>query len=499
MTIEREESDLIKQRRTKLEAINSKGIYAYGGKFAITSSIKELTDNFADGQNATIAGRLMACREHGKAKFYDLKDSTGKIQLYVKADIVGPDAFELSNNTDIGDFIGVSGETFKTRTNEPSIKVLKFEMLSKSMRPLPEKWHGLKDVETRYRQRYVDVIMNDDVKKVFVARSNIVSEIRRFLDTKGFLEVETPMMQSIPGGAAGKPFKTHHEALDMDLYLRVAPELFLKRLLVGGFDKVYEINRNFRNEGISTRHNPEFTMLEVYEAYSDCAGMMKLTESLIMDLAEKVIGKTSFEYQGKAIDLSKWERISFAELMKEQFGIIPEEKPEEWVKKLKSKGIEIEGKELSRTQIINIVGELIEPKANNHPVFVVDMFREMCPLAKTKKDNPLLTDRFELYMGGMEIANAYSELNDPVEQKNRFEADIADLKDKKNKIDEDFVRALEYGMPPAGGLGIGIDRLVMILTNSPSIRDVILFPQLKPETSHKPDSKLREVPRSENT
>jgi lysyl-tRNA synthetase class 2 len=481
MTIEREESDLIKQRRAKLDAITSKGIYAYGGRFDITSSIKGIIDNFAEGAAVTIAGRIMACREHGKAKFYDLKDSTGKIQLYVKADIVGPDAFELSNNTDIGDFIGISGETFRTRTNEPSIKVLKIEMLSKSLRPLPEKWHGLKDVETRYRQRYVDVIMNDDVKKVFVARSNIVSGIRRFLDSKGFLEVETPMMQSIPGGAAGKPFKTHHEALDMDLYLRIAPELYLKRLLVGGFDKVYEINRNFRNEGISVRHNPEFTMLEVYEAYSDCAGMMKLTEDMITNLAAKVTGKTNFEYQGKTIDLSKWERISFADLMKEQFGIVPEEKSEEWIKKLKIKGIEIEGKELSRTQVINIVGELIEPKAHNHPVFVVDMFTEMCPLAKTKRDNPLLTDRFELYMGGMEIANAYSELNDPIEQNNRFKKDIADLKDKKNKIDEDFVRALEYGMPPAGGLGIGIDRLVMILTNSPSIRDVILFPQLKIE------------------
>lgn len=498
MANEHEENDLIKQRRMKLEAIKSRGVYAYGGKFPTTSSIKELTDNFSEGKTATIAGRVMACREHGKAKFYDLKDFTGKIQLYLKADIVGSDAFELSNNTDIGDFIGVSGETFKTRTNEPSIKVLKLEMLSKSMRPLPEKWHGLKDVETRYRQRYVDVVMNDDVKKVFVARSNIVSEIRRFLDSKNFLEVETPMMQSIPGGAAGKPFKTHHEALDMDLYLRIAPELYLKRLLVGGFDKVYEINRNFRNEGISTRHNPEFTMLEVYEAYSDCAGMMKLTEDMITHLAEKILGKNSFEYQGKAVDLSKWERISFALLMKEQFGIVPEEKPEDWIRKLKNKGIEIEGKELSRTQVINIVGELIEPKAHNHPVFVVDMFREMCPLAKTKRDNPLLTDRFELYIGGMEIANAYSELNDPAEQKNRFEADIADLKDKKQKIDEDFVRALEYGMPPAGGLGIGIDRLVMILTNSPSIRDVILFPQLKPETSHKPDSKIREIPQGEN-
>lgn len=481
MSVEHEENELIKQRRTKLDAINRKGIYAYGGKFDTSSSIKELTDNFAEGRAVTLAGRIMACREHGKAKFYDLKDSAGKIQLYVKSDIVGTEAFELSNNMDIGDFAGVSGETFKTRTGEPSIKVLKLEILSKSIRPLPEKWHGLKDVETRYRQRYVDLVMNDDVKKVFIARTKIVSGIRSFLDSKGFLEVETPMMQSLPGGAAGKPFKTHHEALDIDLYLRIAPELFLKRLLVGGLDKVYEINRNFRNEGISTRHNPEFTMLEVYEAYSDCSGMMRLTEDLITDLAQKILGKTNFEYQGKTIDLSKWEKISFADLMKEQFGITPEEEQGEWVKKLKKKGIEIEGKELSRTQLINIVGELIEPKAHNHPVFVVDIFKEMCPLAKAKRDNPLLTDRFELYVGGMEIANAYSELNDPIEQRKRLEEDLKETKNEQRTIDEDFLRALEYGMPPAGGLGIGIDRLTMILTNSPSIRDVILFPQLKPE------------------
>ncbi len=487
MTIEREESELIKQRRAKLDAINRKGIYAYGGRFETTSSIKELTGNFTEGKAVTLAGRLMACREHGKAKFYDLKDSTSKIQLYVKADIIGEEGFELSDNLDIGDFVGVKGETFKTRTGEPSIKATELVILSKSLRPLPEKWHGLKDIETRYRQRYVDLVMNDDVKKVFITRSRVVSEIRSFLDNKGFIEVETPMMQSIPGGAAGKPFKTHHEALDIALYLRIAPELYLKRLLVGGFDRVYEINRNFRNEGISTRHNPEFTMLEVYEAYSDCAGMMKLTEELITNLAQKILGKTTFEYQGKTVDLSRWERISFAQLMKEQFGIIPEESQEEWIKKLKKKGVEIEGKELSRTQVINIVGELIEPKAHNHPVFVIDIFKEMCPLAKCKKDNPLLTDRFELYIGGMEIANAYSELNDPIEQKARFEEDLKEVHDPRStihdprKIDDDFVRALEYGMPPAGGLGIGIDRLVMILTDSASIRDVILFPQLKPE------------------
>ena len=502
-----DENELIKQKRSKLDAIAKAGIYPFGGKFETSSSIKELTDNFAESKTVALAGRIMAVRSHGKSAFYDIKDSSGKIQGYFKADIVGPETFEFLKQIDIGDFIGIKGETFKTRTGEPTVIVKELTLLAKSLRPLPEKWHGLKDVETRYRQRYVDLIVNDDVRKVFLARSKIITHIRKFLDEKNFLEVETPMMQSIAGGAAGKPFKTHHEALGIDLYLRIAPELYLKRLLVGGFDKVYEINRNFRNEGISIRHNPEFTMLEVYEAYSDCEGMMKLTEMLITSLAKDVLGKTDLEYQGKKIDLSKWERVSFADLMKEQFGITPDDSQEDWVKKLKKKGIEIEGKDVSKTQLINIVGELVEPKAGNHPVFVVDIFKEMCPLAKVKKDNPLLTDRFELYMGGMEIANAYSELNDPIEQKVRFEEElreggIGEEKGKEGKgkegkekegegkagkgrpkrvIDEDFVRALEYGMPPAGGLGIGIDRLVMILTNSASIRDVILFPQLKPQ------------------
>lgn len=476
-----EENELIKQRKEKLRSIIDSGASPYGGKFAVTSNIGALKDSFEEGKTVVAAGRVMAVRLHGKSMFYDLKDSSGKIQAYIKEDTVGSDKFGfLKNNIDIGDFFGVSGETFKTRTGEPTVVVKECRILSKSLRPLPEKWHGLKDVETRYRQRYVDLIVNDDVKNTFISRSKIVSGIRRFLDAKGFLEVETPMMQSIAGGAAGKPFKTHHEALDIDLFLRIAPELYLKRLLVGGFEKVYEINRNFRNEGISIKHNPEFTMLEVYEAYSDCAGMMKLTEEMITSLAKDVMGKTELEYNGKTIDLSKWEVVSFAELMKEQFGIVPEDSPESWIAKLKAKGITIEGKDVSRTQVINIVGEMVEPKANNHPVFVVDMFKEMCPLAKTKADNPALTDRFELYMGGMEIANAYSELNDPIEQKTRFTDEIGAAGDKRRVIDEDFVTALEYGMPPAGGLGIGIDRLVMILTNSPSIRDVILFPQLKP-------------------
>ena len=485
-----EESELVKQRMVKLEDIAKRGIYAYGGRYEITSSIKVLKDDFAEGRSVSLAGRIMAIRSHGKSSFYDIKDSTGKMQAYFKEDIVGADTFGLLNDLDIGDFIGIKGDTFKTRTLEPTIIVKEFRILAKSLRPLPEKWHGLKDVETRYRQRYVDLIVNDDVKGVFMTRSRIISEIRRFLDEKGFVEVETPMMQSLPGGAAGKPFKTHHEALGIDLFLRIAPELYLKRLLVGGLGKVYEINRSFRNEGISIKHNPEFTMLEVYESYSDCEGMMKLTEDLVKNLAEKVLGRTEIEYQGKAIDLSRWEKVSFAELMKEQFGIIPSDSHDVWIKKLKAKGIAVEGKDISRTQIINIVGELVEPKAGSHPVFVVDMFKELCPLAKVKPDNPDLTDRFELYMGGMEIANAYSELNDPIEQRKRFEDELQTTdyksqttKDQKRTIDEDFVTALEYGMPPAGGLGIGIDRLVMILTNSPSIRDVILFPQLKPQSA----------------
>ncbi len=470
-----EENDLIKQRKIKLDNIVKRGIYPYGSRYETTSTIKALKDDFAEGKTVSLAGRIMAARSHGKSSFYDIKDSTGRIQAYFKEDIVGADAFGLLNDLDIGDFIGIKGDTFKTRTGEMTVIVKELKVLAKSLRPLPEKWHGLKDVETRYRQRYVDLIASDDVRGVFLTRSRIVSEIRKFLDEKGFVEVETPMMQSIPGGAAGKPFKTHHEALGIDLYLRIAPELYLKRLLVGGLDRVYEINRNFRNEGISIKHNPEFTMLEVYESYSDCEGMMKLTEDMVKSLALKVRGSVEIEYQGKKIDLSKWERISFAELMKEQFGITPSDSHTEWVRKLKAKGVEVEGKDISRTQIINIVGDLIEPKAGNHPVFVVDMFKELCPLAKTKTSNPDLTDRFELYMGGMEIANAYSELNDPIEQRARFEGD------GRGAVDEDFVTALEYGMPPAGGLGIGIDRLVMILTDSPSIRDVILFPQLKPQ------------------
>ncbi len=470
-------SDIIQDRYAKLNSLAKKGIDPFGAKFSTSARIKDLLADFKIGEKTTVAGRLMAKRKHGKSIFCDLRDETEKIQLYLNNDTLGSDKFEVIDSMlDIGDIIGASGELFKTRTNEPTIKVEDFTVLSKSLRPLPEKWHGLKDVETRYRQRYLDLIANPGVKEIFRIRSEMIKSMREILDKKDYLEVETPMMQPIAGGASGKPFKTRHEALDADLYLRIAPELYLKRLLVGGFEKVYEINKSFRNEGISIRHNPEFTMLEVYTAYSDCEGTMELTRELITDTAKKVLGKDKIEYQGRTINLTKWEKVSFAEIMKKSYDINPDDDEKLWIKKLKAKGVEIEGKNIGRTQVANIIADLLTPKAD-HPVFVVDMFKDLCPLAKVKKENTLLTDRFELFMGGMEVANAYSELNNPIEQKERLLESAED-----GEIDEDFIRALEYGMPPAGGLGIGIDRLVMLFTNSSSIRDVILFPQLRKET-----------------
>ncbi|NQT46748.1 MAG: lysine--tRNA ligase [Candidatus Omnitrophica bacterium] len=476
--IQKDQNELVRQRLENLKALKETGIYPYGGRYDTSVRIKDLVDDFKEGIDTKVAGRIMAMRSHGKSAFCDLRDSEGKIQIYLKADKLPEGQFAAFKSIDIGDIIGAEGKTFKTRTGEPTIEAASFTFLSKGLRPLPEKWHGLKDVETRYRQRYVDLIVNEPARRIFRMRSQLTKNIRDFLDSRGYLEVETPMMHPIPGGAAGKPFRTHHETLDMDLYLRIAPELYLKKLLVGGLERVYEINRSFRNEGISTRHNPEFTMLEVYTAYGDCATTMELTQELITQAAKEVLGKTQFEYQGKGIDLDHWDKISFAGLMEKEYGILPDDDEKVWVKKLKKKGLEIEGKTLSRTQLINIIGDLVTPESKGHPVFVVDLFSELCPLAKKKRDNPLLADRFELYIGGMEIANAYSELNDPIEQRLRFEAQA---KDTKEDIDEDFIRALEYGMPPAGGLGIGIDRLTMILTDSASIRDVILFPQMRPE------------------
>jgi len=476
---EKERNDIIEQRYVNLKKIRESGVDPFGGKFEGARSIEDLKNGFSEGLECRIAGRIMARREHGKSMFLDVKDFTGKMQVYLRKDAIGDEAFDVLKSMDIGDIIGVDGKLFKTRTGEETIQVTEYRLLAKSLLPLPEKWHGLKDVETRYRQRYVDLIVNDSARDKFRRRIELIKCFRDELNSRGFLEVETPMMHPIPGGAAGKPFKTHHAALDMALYLRIAPEIYLKKLLVGGFEKVYEINRSFRNEGISTRHNPEFTMMEVYEAYSDCDGMMKLTEELIRSSAKAILGTEKFEYQGREVDLTVWKRVSFAELMEKNFGIKVDDPLSEWVDKLKAKGIEVEGDTVSKTQIINIVGELVEPETETHPVFVVDMFKELSPLAKEKKDQPGLVDRFELYIGGMEIANAYSELNDPIDQRERFEEQAK--ADPEAMIDEDFVRALEYGMPPAGGLGIGMDRLAMILTDSASIREVILFPHMRPE------------------
>jgi len=472
-------NELIDQRYKNLQELEKAGIYPFGERFPDVETVESLKKDFSEGREIRAAGRIMAKRIMGKSIFMDLKDFTGRIQLYVKKDIIGEEAFRILKVLDIGDIIGVSGKLFKTKTGEETVQVAEYKILTKSLYPLPEKWHGLKDVEARYRQRYVDLIVNDSAREIFRTRIKMIEHMREYLNSKGFLEVETPMMQPIPGGAAGKPFKTHHEALDMDLFLRIAPEIYLKKLLVGGFDKVYEINRSFRNEGISTRHNPEFTMVEVYEAYSDCEGMMRLTEELVRHMARQVLGTEKFVYQDREVDLSHWKRVSFAELMKENFGISKDDPLDAWVKKLKSKGIEIEGDKVSKTQLLNIVGDLVEPKEETHPVFVVDIFKELSPLAKEKKGAPGITDRFELFMGGIEIANAYSELNDPIEQRKRFVEQVKE--DPEARMDEDFIKALEYGMPPAGGLGIGIDRLTMIFTNSPSIREVILFPQMRPE------------------
>lgn len=472
-----------KIRQKKLEAIRKAGLCPFTRHFRKPSYVKDLADNFKEGEVVQTAGRIAALRSHGKSIFGDLKDQSGKIQFYLKLDSVGKEQFELfRDNIDIGDIIGLKGKLFKTRTQETTIEVSQFTPLAKSLRPLPEKWHGLKDVEIRFRQRYLDLLANEKVKEIFILRSRIVAKIREFLDRRGYLEVETPMLHQLAGGATGTPFKTHHQALGTDLFLRIAPELYLKRLLVGGFEKVYEVNRSFRNEGISTRHNPEFTMLEVYTAYADYEDVMKLTQELITFLAGELLKKLELNYQGKTIDLRRWARRSFQDLMEKNFDIHPHESEATWIAKLKKKGVKLERNRLSRSQILNIIADLLTPGVENHPVFVTDLYTELCPLARTKSENPYLSERFELFICGLEVANAYSEVNNPLEQRKRFSEQLAG-RGEKQKIDEDFLRALEYGMPPAGGLGIGIDRLVMLFTDSPSIREVILFPQLKPENS----------------
>ncbi|MDD3374591.1 MAG: lysine--tRNA ligase [Candidatus Omnitrophica bacterium] len=473
-------------RNEKLDNLKSKGLNPYGGKFIRTTSVSGALSNFEEGKEVIVAGRIMASRTHGKVIFMDLVDLSGKIQLFIKLDNVGEALFDIAHHLDIGDIIGVKGQLFKTKTEQESIRVFEITILSKSLMCLPEKWHGLKDVEIRYRQRYVDLIANGEVKELFVKRSKIVSMIRSFLDKKEFLEVETPMLQPMAGGARGRPFKSLHNTYDMDVFLRIAPELYLKRLLVGGLEKVYEMNRNFRNEGISTRHNPEFTMLEVYEAYADYNDMMNLTEELISSLAKELHGSYKVMYQGKEIDFTPpWERRSFTKIVKDKFDINSTDDAVTMLKKVKLERKVAAVDTLTRSAVMKIVEDLLDEEATMNPIFLVDYFTFLSPLAKAKDDDPSVAQRFECFVAGMEVGNAYSELNDPTEQRQRL---IEDLKDDTEtglrNVDEDFLNALEYGMPPAGGLGIGIDRLVMLLTDAPSIRDVILFPLLKPQAKN---------------
>ena len=438
-----------------------------------------------DGQKVSIAGRIMSKRGMGKVGFVHIADIDGQIQLFVKKDILGEEEYDRFKKLDIGDIVGADGEVFTTQTGEISIRVDKITLLSKSLLPLPEKFHGLVDTDLRYRQRYVDLIMNEDVKKTFIARSKIVRAIRNFMDSKGFIEVETPTLNTIPGGANARPFITHHNALDIDMYMRIATELHLKRLIVGGLEKVYEIGRIFRNEGMDIRHNPEFTTIESYEAYADFNNVMDNTEELIRYCAKEVCGTEKITYQGVEIDLSHFERLTMIDAIKKYSGVDFNEikTDEEAVAVAKSKNLEIDPIKSTRGDIIALFFDEYVEENLVQPTFITEYPVEISPLAKRKPDQPELTERFELFITGREIGNAFSELNDPIDQRKRFEAQAA-LRaagdEEANFVDEDFLNALEYGMPPTGGVGIGIDRLVMLLTDSYSIRDVILFPTMKP-------------------
>jgi len=499
------DNQFLKQRREKAEALAELGVNLYSNAFSPANKIREvlpqgehLAAETADETRFTysIAGRILSMRKFGKAAFCHISDSSGMMQVYIKKETLGDDVFAKFKKWDIGDIVGIEGKLFKTKTGELSIAADKLVMISKSLRPLPEKWHGLTDVETRYRQRYVDLIVTPETRETFRKRVEIIRLIREFLNARGFMEVETPMMQPVPGGATAKPFKTFHNALDMELFLRIAPELYLKRLLVGGFEKVFEINRNFRNEGLSTRHNPEFTMLEFYQAYATYRDMMDLTEELISWLCEEVNGTMEIDYQGTNVNLAPpWNRLTMDDALVEIGGIAQEtlDDAAALFSLVKEKGIELEpeaGTGKAKTELFEL---LVEDKLIN-PTFITSFPTEVSPLALKNEENPEVTDRFELFITGRELANAFSELNDPVDQRQRFAKQIAERGDDEEihpVLDEDYIRALEYGMPSAAGEGIGIDRLVMLLTNSPSIRDVILFPHLKPEVSAQESGKKK--------
>ncbi len=508
---ENEFSDLIQQRRKKLQAIIDQGREPYPRKFDATATVAQVIADYsglsgdelaARKVQVRVAGRVMTIRPHGKAGFAHLAGGGKRLQIYVRLDAVGERDFELYKLLDLGDLIGVEGYLFRTRTGELTIHAERLQFLAKAVLPLPEKWHGLTDVEIRYRQRYLDLMVNEEVRTIFERRGKLVRAIRNFLEAEGFLEVETPMMQPLAGGAMARPFITHHNALDIDLYLRIAPELYLKRLIVGGLDRVYEINRNFRNEGISTQHNPEFTMLEFYQAYADYQDLIALTERLLRKVAEEVLGNVEFDYDGQRISFAKFERLTMKEGVLRYWprevaaptpaqlddaqalaDRVPALNP--WLTQRGVAPINPQIVQDKRSgELLALFFELVAEEHLIQPTFVTDYPLEVSPLSKQKPDNPNYVERFELYIGGMEIANAFSELNDPEEQRNRFQYQ-QQLREKgdltAHAIDEDYIRALSYGMPPTGGEGIGIDRLTMLLTNSRSIRDVILFPLLRPE------------------
>jgi lysyl-tRNA synthetase class 2 len=490
-TAEVSESELMKARKDNLNYFIEKGIQPYKYEYTRSGSMEEVKarhKGLAEGVQSegveSIAGRIMSIRGHGKTAFGHMRDFSGTMQFYVRKDIVGDEFYEDFKKLDIGDIAGIQGKVFITKTGEITIRAEKVELLTKSLLPLPEKWHGLKDKETRYRKRYLDLIANEDVMKTFVMRTRIIKEIRNFLDERGYFEVETPMMQAIPGGAKAKPFTTHHNALDMKLFMRIAPELYLKRLLVGGFEKIYEINRNFRNEGMDIKHNPEFTMIELYEAYADYKKVMQITEDLVVNLADKLLGTREIMYQGTKINLSgPWRRLPMKDAVKEYAGVDFDSATEsELTQKLEAKGIKVRPGAVKGELLTMIFEEFVEEQLIQ-PVFITEFPVEVSPLSKVSRDNPKIVERFEPYIFGREIGNGFSELNDAEDQEKRFHQQIEmDTTDEVAKsVDEDYVEALKYGMPPAGGLGIGIDRLIMFLTDSASIRDVILFPLMRPE------------------
>lgn len=486
-------NDQILVRRQKMQTFRDNGMDPFGARFERSHLSQEIINEYDEstkeeleeaGHEVVIAGRIMTKRGKGKAGFAHLQDLQGQIQIYVRKDAIGEEAYSYFNTADLGDIIGVKGTVFKTNVGELSVKAKEVTFLTKSLRPLPEKFHGLKDVEQRYRQRYLDLITSDASKETFILRSRIIQSMRRYLDNQGFLEVETPMLHSVAGGAAARPFITHHNALDMELYIRIAIELHLKRLIVGGLEKVYEIGRVFRNEGISTRHNPEFTMLELYEAYADYNDIMELTENLVAHVAQEVLGTTTVKYGDDEIDLAPgWKRLHMADAVKEYTGA------DFWQQLTKEQAQAMANEhnvEIKPTmEVGHILNEFFEQKVEEQlvqPTFVFGHPVEISPLAKKNPEDERFTDRFELFIVRREHANAFTELNDPIDQRERFEAQLvekAEGNDEAHEMDEDFIEALEYGMPPTGGLGIGIDRLIMLLTDSSSIRDVLLFPQMR--------------------